>query len=251
MDGYLRSRYCGRVTSHATTSPGDDTPFELVRTARITGLFYLGLAVTGMLGFLMVRGRIHIADDPSGTLANLSAHATLARVGIGLEMGIVLTQSLAAVWFYRLFRRVDGFAAGSVAAFGLINAVAILGSAAMLATALDVAGNVSLAAASDAAATVQLLYAVSGNLWGVGAIFFGLWLIPMGWLVLRSGWMPRTLGWTLITGGVGYVLSAFVSQMLPGSGSVASFLTVPATVGEFWIIGYLIAFGVRAAGRVE
>jgi hypothetical protein len=239
------------MTSHATASPGDDTPVELVRTARITGLFYLGLAVTGMLGFLMVRGQIHVADDPGGTLANLSAHAALARVGIGLEMGIVLTQSLAAVWFYRLFRRVDGFAAGSVAAFGLINAVAILGSAAMLATALDVAGNASLAAASDAAATVQLLYAVSGNLWGVGNIFFGLWLIPMGWLVLRSGWMPRALGLTLITGGVGYVLSAFVRQMLPDTGSVADFLTVPASVGEFWIIGYLIAFGIRTAGRVE
>jgi Domain of unknown function (DUF4386) len=83
----------------------------------------------------------------------------------------------------------------------------------------------------------------------VGSIFFGLWLIPMGWLVLRSGWMPRALGWTLIAGGVGYVLSAFVSQVLPGSGGVANVMTVPATIGEFWIIGYLIVFGVRVNGE--
>jgi len=239
----------GDMASHSSDAPSDDASSGLIRTARITGLFYLGLAVTGMLGFLMVRGRIHVADDASATLANLTAHATLARVGIGLEMGIVLTQSLAAVWFYRTFRRVDGFAAGTIAAFGLVNAVAILGSAAMLATALDVTGNASLAAAVDVAATVQLLYAVSGNLWGVGAIFFGLWLIPMGWLVLRSGWMPRALGWTLIAGGVGYVLSAFISQMLPGAGSVANAMTIPATIGEFWIIGYLIVFGVRVDGE--
>jgi hypothetical protein len=217
----------------------------LQRTARLTGLFYLGLAVTGMLGFLMVRGRIFVADDPGATLANLTAHITLARVGIALEMGIVLTQSLAAVWFYRLFRGVDAFAAGTLAAFGLINAVAILGSAAMLASALDVAGNASLAAGGDTTATVQLLYVVSGNLWSVGAIFFGLWLIPMGWLVLRWGSMPRALGWVLIAGGVGYVLSAFVTQLIPGAGSVANLMTMPATVGEFWIIGYLLAFGVR------
>jgi len=237
------------MVSHSSDAPGDDSSSELIRTARITGLFYLGLAVTGMLGFLMVRGRIHVADDASATLANLTAHATLARAGIGLEMGIVLTQSLAAVWFYRLFRRVDGFAAGTIAAFGLVNAVAILGSAAMLATAVDVAGGTSLVTAADAAATVQLLYAVSGNLWGVGAIFFGLWLIPMGWLVLRSGWMPRALGWTLIAGGSGYVLSAFIGQLVPGAGRIADVMTMPATIGEFWIIGYLIVFGVRADGE--
>ena len=56
-----------------------------------------------------------------------------------LQLGIVLTQALAAVWFYRLFRSVDTFAAGLIAVFGMVNAAAILGSAAVLATALDVA----------------------------------------------------------------------------------------------------------------
>lgn len=215
---------------------------ELRYTARITGLLYLGLAVTGMLGFLMVRGQIYVADDPSGTMANLTAHVSLARMGVALELGIVMTQALAAIWFYRLFRSVDSFAAGSLAAFGLINAVVILGSAALLASALDVASKAPLA---EATPVVQLLYVVSGNLWGVGAIFFGLWLIPMGWLVLRSGWFPRALGWILIAGGVGYVLSAFVAQIFPTAGGVANLMTLPATVGEFWIIGYLLSFGVR------
>lgn len=68
--------------------------------------------------------------------------------------------------------------------FGMANAVAILESAALLGTALDVADDRSLAVSGGAAATVQLLYVVSGHLWGVGGMFFGLWLIPMGWLVV-------------------------------------------------------------------
>jgi hypothetical protein len=215
------------------------------RTARLTGLCYLGLAVTGLFGFLLIRGRLFVAADAAATLANLSTHTTLARVGIGMEMGIVLTQTLAAVWFYRLFRSVDSFAAGTLAAFGLINAIAILVSAALLASALDVACDHTLAAAGDAAATVQLLYVVSGKLWGVGAIFFGLWLVPMGWLVLLSAWMPRALGYVLVVGGMGYVLSAFVGQTVPGIGAVADALTIPASVGEFWMIGYLLWYGVR------
>jgi hypothetical protein len=219
----------------------------LIRIARTTGLFYLGLAIAGGLGFLVLRSRLFVADDPSSTLANLVEHEGLARLGVALEMLVVLTQALAAVWFYRLFQRVDAVAAGSIAAFGLVNAVAILVSAALLATASEVA----VSPVGDAAANVQLLYLVSGHLWTVGALFFGLWLIPMGWCVLRSGWMPRPLGWILIAGGAGYVLSPFVGYLVPQAAVGSDLLTIPATVGEVWMVGYLLYRGVRTAAVEE
>jgi hypothetical protein len=231
------------MDSSDLSSPGDIQ--SLRRTARLAGLFYLGLAITGVFGFLMIRSQLYVADDAAATLANLTNNTRLARTGVGLEMGIVLTQSLAAVWFFKLFRSVDSFEAGMIAAFGLINAIAILVSAALLAGALKIAGDVSVVAGGDAAGTVQLLYVLSGKLWSVGAIFFGLWLIPMGTLVLRSAWMPRALGYTLVVGGVGYVLSAFAGQIVPNIGAWADLLTIPASVGEFWMIGYLLWFGVR------
>jgi hypothetical protein len=218
-----------------------------MRTARMTGLFYLALAIFGGLGFLLIRSQLYVAEDPAATLANLVAHEGLARSGVAVEMLVVLSQTLAAVWFFRLFQRVDAFAAGSIAAFGLINAVAILGSAALLATATEIA----LGPVGDAAANVQVMYLVSGHLWTVGALFFGLWLIPMGWCVLRSGWMPRVLGWVLVGGGIGYVLSPFVGYLAPGASVVSDVLTVPATVGEIWMVGYLLIRGVRAAASTE
>jgi hypothetical protein len=109
--------------SPATGIAGSD----LKRTARATGLLYLGFFITGILGFMVVRGRFFVADDPQGTLSNLVAHDSLARIGIALELEIVLTQALTAVWFYRLLHSVDRLAAGTLAAFGLVNAVAILG----------------------------------------------------------------------------------------------------------------------------
>ena len=157
-------------------------------------------------------------------------------------MGVVVTQALVALWFFRLFRSVDSFAAGAIAVFGMVNAVAILGSAASLATALDVA----LEPVGDPGAA-QLLYLVSDNLWGVGALFFGLWLIPMGWCVLQSGSMPRALGWVLIVGGVGYVLSAFLRYLVPDAGALADLAAIPATIGELWIIGQPVPPRSRAA----
>ncbi|MFI5911394.1 DUF4386 domain-containing protein [Dactylosporangium sp. NPDC051541] len=213
----------------------------LTRTARQTGLLYLGLAITGALGFLTIRPILFADGDPAATLANLAEHDLLARAGIALELGVVLTQALTAAWSYRLFRTTDPVAAAGIAAFGLVNAVAILGSTAALATAADVAQQ----HVGDAAAGVQTLYLLSANCWAAGNLFFGLWLMPMGLCVLRSGWMPQTLGRLLIAGGCGYVIAAFVTFLLPTADLATTLLAAPASIAEFWMIGYLLIRGAR------
>jgi Domain of unknown function (DUF4386) len=218
---------------------------ELRRTARTTGLLYLGIALTGLFGHLLIRSQLYDAHDPATTLAQLVDHESLARLGVALELGIVVMQALAGLWFYRLFRRVDSFAAGSLAAFSFVNAIVILVSAVFLGTALDVALDPALAPAGDAAATAQLMYIVSDHLWLAGEVFFGLWLVPMGRLVLLSGWMPRPLGWILVVGGAAYVIGPFLAY-LTGARLAADLVVVPATVGEFWMIGYLLLRGISA-----
>lgn len=213
-------------------------------TARWTGLFYLGLAVAGLVGYLFVRDQIFVADDAAATLANLVADSSLARLGIAADLTVVLTQALAALWFFKLFRESDRFAAGSIAAFGLVNATAILVATAVSATALGVAGDATLAAGGDQAATVQALYSLSGTIWDVGGLFFGLWLIPMGVAVWKTAAMPRALGWTLVVGGIGYVLNTYLVQIAPDlPGAVEAVLVGLATIGEFWMIGFLLFRG--------
>ena len=217
------------------------------RTARATGGWYLALATFGLVGFLLIRSRIFVDGDPAATLTNLIERSGLARTGLVFELAIVVTQALAAVWFYKLFRPANSTAAWALAVFGMANAVVILMSACFLATALTVSGDFGLAPGGDAAATVRLMYELSSNSWGVGSIFFGLWLIPMGYIASTSGLMPKWLGRILILGGVGYVLSAFVKYGVPDApGWLGEGLPIPATVGEFWMIGYLLIKGVRA-----
>jgi hypothetical protein len=214
---------------------------DLKKTARATGLWYLGLAISGAVGYMAIRGQLYVPHDPAATAANLVEHESLARLGIAADMAIVVTQALAALYFYKLFRTVNSFAAGALAAFGLINAMAILVGVALSATALDVA------VTGGAADTAQMLYNVSDAMWGVGALFFGLWLIPMGYVVYTARLMPRALGAILVAGGATYLLSAFVMYLWPDApGAVAGVLTTLPTIGELWIVGYLLTVGVRA-----
>ncbi|MCB0879280.1 MAG: DUF4386 domain-containing protein [Thermoleophilia bacterium] len=234
------------TTSAPAPAGGDDQ-----RTGRVAGLWYLGLALTGMASFIVIRPMVFDPDDAAATLANIRSDEWLAYLGLGLEIGIVLTQALAAVWFYKLLRPLGEVAAWAVAVFGMVNAVAIMGSSVMVGTALEVAGDASLAPAADAAATVQLLVAASMHFWGVGALFFGLWLIPMGWVAVRSGRFPSVLGWILVAGGVGYCVSAFVAYGIADAPEwLVSALQTPASVGEFWMIGYLLVKGIRPAAGI-
>ncbi len=217
---------------------------SLKGTALLTGLAYLGLAVSGAVGFLFVRSQLYVPGDAVTTLSNLTAHQALARLGTAADLTVVLTQALAAVLFFKLFRTFDSFAAGTLAAFGLVNAVVVLVGTLFSATALGVALDGSLAEGARAA-TVLLLFDLTGAAWAFGGLFFGLWLIPMGWLAWRSEHLPRLLGWTLMVGGLGYIASTFVIALAPKASGVAQALTVPASVGEFWMIGALVWWGLK------
>lgn len=209
------------------------------RPAQLTALAYLVLAVSGIVGFLLIRPQLYVPDDAMRTAANLVAHEGLARVGIAADLVTVLTQALAAVGFFLVFRRVDSAGAASITAFGLVNSVVVLVATAFSATALQVALRGGPTSASEA----LTLYDLNAATWNAGGLFFGLWLIPMGWLTLRSGSMPRVLGWILVVGGVGYVLSTFVSFLAPDASGLAGVLPLLATVGEVWMVGYLLIKG--------
>ncbi len=213
----------------------------VIRTARVTGLLYAGMCLAAIFGHFVIPGRLFDPGDAAATLANLAGQEALARLGVATELATATFQVLLALWFYRLFRPVDSFLAVATMTLGMFNAIAQFASAACLATALDVARDPSL---DGAAATAQLMYVMSGKLWQVAEVFFGLWLIPMGRLVLRSGWMPRLLGWLLVAGGAGYVLHAFVPYLAPAAASIAGVLVLPS-VSEFWMAGYLLLKGVR------
>lgn len=219
-----------------------DSQRQLVTTARIAGIWYLMMAVSGVFGFLIVHPQVFSAEDSQKTLTNLINFSALARTRLLLEFAIIVSQALTAVWFFKLFRTIKGWAAWTVGIWGMVNAIAIMISAIAMGSAIEIAG--SSQAFESKVLLIELLNSLITNAWGVGGLFFGLWLIPLGYAITSSKRMPVWLGRTLILGGIGYLISTTVNY-LGIEGSFLSYLTLPATVGEFWMIGYLLIFGIR------
>lgn len=220
----------------------DDQQKELVSTARAAGIWYLVLAIAGVLGFLVLHPQVYIAEQIEQTVTNLQEQETLARWRLLSELVIILSQALAAVYFFKLFKEINHFAAWCLAAWGMMNAAAIMMSAVAMGGAIQIA-NTDLPL-NDKLVMVQIFVQIIKNAWGVGGLFFGLWLIPMGYIVISSQRMPVWLGHTLMLGSAGYIASAFLNY----AGleySWIDLLTIPASIGEFWMIGYLLTVGIR------
>ncbi|AXT55210.1 DUF4386 domain-containing protein [Aquimarina sp. AD1] len=216
---------------------------NLIKTARITGLWYLMMAITGILGFMVFHSQIFVSGNPEQTLTNLVELESTARIRLLLEFAIVISQALTAVWFFKLFKDNYEWEAWTLGIWGMVNALTIMISAISIASAIGIA-NSDISAMEDQVLLIQLLQHIISNAWGIGGLFFGLWLLPMGYIVVKSKRLPIWLGRVLILGGIGYLVSTII-RYAGIDFSLNRFLTIPATIGEFWMIGYLLIFGIR------
>ncbi len=222
---------------------------KLVTTARLTGIWYLLLAISGILGFLIFHPQIFVSDKPQETLSNLIELESTARIRMLFELFIIISQALAAVWFYKLFIEIKAWAAFAIGSWGLMNSAAIMISAISMGTAIKIASNTILTL-QEKIILIQLLNNIISNAWVIGGLFFGLWLIPMGYIIVTSRCMPLWLGRILMIGGVGYILSTTLNA-IGLSHYIVDSLTIPATIGEFWMIGYLILYGIKPLNNIN
>jgi hypothetical protein len=217
------------------------------KIARISGLWYLLLAITGAYSMMVVASKIYISGDAVATANNILANEFLFRSGIAGQLISQTSFVFLVLALCRLLKHVNEHQAKLMVALVIVSVPIAFVAELFSFTSLmilkgEIATTLELAQKQDWAI---LFFKIHNYTIAIVEIFWGLWLIPLGQLFYKSGFMPRIISILLIAGGVAYVIASFTFLLFPSYVSMASDLTMITSIGELATILWLLIIGVR------
>jgi hypothetical protein len=220
----------------------------LQKNARVAGLLYLLIAITGPFVLIYVPGKLFVSGDASATANNILAHVTLFKTYI--VVGLLSELFFIALVFalYRLLHDVSRELATVMVILVLIDApMAFLSVANQVATLAIVQGAGFLSAFDQPQRNALAMLLINIDKLGipVSEIFWGLWLLPLGLLVYRSGFLPRFLGVWLFINGITYVIISFTGILVPQHAGIVNTIAFPILLGEVAFMLWLVIIGAR------
>lgn len=227
---------------------------SLKKTARIAGLLYLGLALTGLFGIMYVPSTLIVPDDPTATADNITGNPFLYRLGIVSSMMCQILFVFLALQLYNLFKSVNQSQARLLVALVIASVpIAFLNMLNQSVALILLSGAEFLSVFDKEEINAMLMLFLEMHTEGIAIaeVFWGLWLLPFGYLVYQSGFIPRIFGILLIVNFVAYMFNSLTHMLFPQYLEVVgTILVVPLTVGEFGIMLWLLIKGVRDRAQV-
>jgi hypothetical protein len=220
------------------------------QTARIAGLLYLAVVVTGIFSLAYVPSKLIVWDNAATTVGNIKNSILLFRWGIVSSLLCYIFFLLLPLYLYKLLKHVNktyavlmvGLAAVSVP----VSLVNLLNKFAVLSLLGDNNFNLSLTTEQLQSQVMFYLNQYDNGIL-VLQIFWGLWLFPLGLLVFKSDILPKLLGILLMAGCIGYLLNFIGNMLVPGYGEagISRYVRLPATLGEIGTCLWLLITGTR------
>jgi len=219
------------------------------RAARIAGLWYLAMAVSGPIGLLYAPSKIFVEGDAAMTAANLEAHQLVLRLGVLSGLVCQVSFVFLALALRRLFQGVNGTHGRLMVAFVIASVPISIGNEVFSLAALELTSGADyLRALAPEQRDAWALFLLRTHQTGISIVelFWGLWLFPFAALVIRSGFIPKVFGVLLAISGFAYVVECLAVLFAPQHrGFVSNLLTLPLAAGELSTLVWLLVKGVR------
>ncbi|RUL77494.1 DUF4386 domain-containing protein [Dyella choica] len=219
---------------------------SMAKTARLAGLLYVIVVVTGIFSLQYVPSHIIVSGDVTATFNHLVASESLFRAGIAVNVISHVAFVLLPLALYKLLSPVNRSAAAAMVALALVSVPMDLLAVAYQLDILTLLHDDTYRQALTANplhSMVQASLDAFDDRITLAEMFWGLWLFPFGYLVFRSGFLPRLLGVLLMLGCFSYLILFFAQVLRPGY-DVPGFVMLPAACGEIGIALWLLIVGV-------
>ncbi|MET3029410.1 DUF4386 domain-containing protein [Flavobacterium sp. UW10123] len=224
------------------------------KTARIAGLLYLAVVLTGIFSLAYVPKTLFEWDDPALTFHNITASETLFRLGILSSIVCYISFLFMPMALYKLLKPVQAFYAGLMVVLAAASVPISLVNLQNKFAVLSLIGKDSyLRAYSAEQLQGQTMFYLNQYDHGIllASVFWELWLLPFGYLVYKSGFLPRALGILLMLGCLGYLINFSGNMLIENYGEIgiSKFIALPATLGEIGICLWLLIIGTKQTDR--
>ena len=220
----------------------------LARYARVAGVAMLLSIVFGILGEMVLPGKIVVTRDAAATAANILAHPTLFRLSFAAYLVEAFCDVALCVFFYVLLRPVDRQLALLSAFFGIASMVTYaVAQSSFFASSLvlgDSAG-MSTFTADQRNALAYLAIRISGTIAWLFVCLYGIASMIRGYLIARSTYLPKILGILFIIGGAGFFLRSATYLLAPKYSS--PLLLIPMAVAGIPMMAWLLFKGIDPA----
>ena len=216
--------------------------------ARMGGILYLLIIVTGVLSELFTQGTLVVPGDAVSTANNIMASRSLWRVGIAGDILMHVFDIPLMLIFYILLKPVNKNLALLAVLFNLVQSAVLVANSLNLLMPLFLLGNADYLKVLEPNQLYTLAYLfikLNDFGFGVGLIFFGFECLVLGYLIFRSGYFPRFLGILMQIAGLSYLTNSFALLLAPTFASkIAPAILLPAFIGEMSLCLWLLVKGV-------
>jgi len=203
----------------AASIPAEDRDSLVVsRYARIAGVAMLLSIVFGLLGEMILPGRIVVARDPAATAANILGNPMLFRLTFAAYLVEALCDVALCVFFYILLKPVDKRLALLSAFFGIASMVMYaVGQSSFFASYLVLGDSPGMTSFStdQRNALAYLALRIAGTIGWLFLCLYGIASMIRGYLIARSGYLPKLLGILFIIGGACFFLRSATYLLAP------------------------------------
>lgn len=206
--------------------------------ARVPGLLYLTVIVTGIFSIAYAPGRLFSATDPAAIAAAVSTQLPLLRLAIVMGVVCFVAYLLLPLSLHPILAPSGRGPAALMVALAAVSvpiSLANLGNWMEILRVVEGGGAFAGWPEETAHAAIALADARHGALQRIATVFWGLWLIPLGVLARRARVLPLPVCILLVAGGIGYPVAVLGSLLSPAFGESPwpGWITRPATLGEF------------------
>lgn len=218
-------------------------------TARLAGLIYLIVVLTGTFSLAYVPSKLIVWSDAAKTFQQIAESQTLFRMSLVSSVICYVAFLLLPFVLHFLLRSVNEIAAKLMIILSVVSVpISMLNLQNKYAVLTFINGTDYLKIFDESQIRSQMMLLLENYDSGIliVSIFWGLWLLPFGFLVYKSGFLPRILGVLLMLGCVGYLINFVGNTMFENYGGlISNIASKPQAFGEIGTCLWLLIRGIN------